>query len=158
MLLQSWRSAWLAYEFDRDSGRYSRRVIRLGISLPISGFGFTERTREYGKLFFCVYRWDARLVFQAGKRVWPLDRQDLTFVYRLLGDRKSSEFIVREGGTEVFRCTYRHWIRSLLSRADGTHDNIDFEQDHFLAHVAGRPLPASDFDGWQDAVPPVVAD
>jgi hypothetical protein len=65
---------------------------------------------------------------------------------------RSSEFTVSEGGNLVYRCSYRHWFRATLSRTGVTHDNIDFEQDHFLAYVADRPLPAEDFDGWQDAM------
>ena len=152
MLLGSWRTSRLAYEFDRDTGRYSHRLVRLGISLPISGFGTTERTREHGKVFFGIYRWDTGLVFQASSRAWRLDRKDLAFTYRQLDGGRSSEFTVSEGGNLVYRCSYRHWFRSILFRAEVPPDNIDFEQDHFLAYVAGRPLPADDFDGWQDAM------
>jgi hypothetical protein len=161
MLLGSWRRSRIVYAFDRDTGRYSRRLARLGISLPISGFGATERTREQGKVFFCIYRWDSQLVFQAGTRAWRLDRKDLTWAYRLQDGGKSSEFSIHQGGELVYRCSYRHWFRSLLSRGDGTSDNIDLERDHFLAHVAGRSLPAGDFDGWQDGNPaqqPAVAE
>jgi hypothetical protein len=152
MLLGAWRTSRLAYEFDRDTGRYSRRLVRLGTSLPISGFGAIERTREHGEVFFSLYRWDSGLVFQAGTRAWRLDRKDLTCVYRQLDGGKSSEFSVNEGGNLVYRCSYRHWLRAIRSRMHHSVDNIDFEQDHFLAHVAGRSLPADDFDGWQDAV------
>jgi hypothetical protein len=160
MLLGSWRTSRLAYEFDRHTGRYSRRLVRLGINLPISGFGTTERTREHGKVFFCIYRWDSGLVFQAGSRAWRLDRNDLSCTYRQLDSGRSSEFAVREGATVVFRCSYRHWVRAILSRGDATYDNVDFEQDHFLAHMAGRSLPADDFEGWQDgsAAQQTVAD
>jgi hypothetical protein len=157
MLLGSWRRVWLAYDFQRDTGRYTRRLARLGVPLAISGFGATERTREHGKMFFCIYRWDGRLVFQAGTRSWPLDRPDLTLAYRLLDDRRSSELSVREGNEVVFRCSYRHWLRSLVARRPSDHDNIDFERDHFLAHVAGRSLPAQDFDGWEDGSAALLA-
>jgi hypothetical protein len=151
MLLGAWRTSRLAYEFDPDTGRYSRRLVRLGISLPISGFGAIERTREYGRVFFCIYRWNAGLVFQAGRRIWRLDRGDLAWSYRQLDGGRSSEFSITEGGKLAYRCTYRHWLRAVLTHVDVTSDNIDFEQSHFLAHVAGRSLPAADFDGWQDA-------
>ena len=150
MLLGSWRTSRLAYELDRESGRYSRRLVRLGISLPTSGFGAIERTREHGKMLFSMYRWDSRLVFQAGTRSWHLDRTDLRLVYRLLDDGRSSEFSVHEGDEVVFRCSYRHWLRAALARRDVTHDNVDFERDHFLAHMAGRSLPIKDFDDWED--------
>jgi hypothetical protein len=151
VLLGAWRTSRLAYEFDRETGRYSRRLVRLGISLPISGFAALERTREHGRQFFCIYRWNAGLVFQAGTRAWRLDRSDLAWSYRQLDGGRSSEFSISEGGKLVYSCTYRHWIRRVFSHVDVSHDNIDFEQDHFLAHVAGRSLPAPDFDGWQDA-------
>jgi hypothetical protein len=158
MLLASWRTSRLAYDFDRHTGRYSRRLVRLGINLPISGFGTTERTREHGKMFFCIYRWNSGLVFQAGTRAWELDRKDLSCTYRQLDGGRSSEFAVREGDSIVFRCSYRHWFRAMLSRADAADDNIDFEQGHFLAHIAGRSLPAVDFEGWQDAAQQAVTD
>ncbi len=159
MLLGSWRTSRLAYEFDRNTGRYSRRLVRLGIPLPICGFGATERTLEHGKTFFSIYRWDSGLVFQAGIRAWRLDRKDLSFTYRPVDGGRRSEFAVREGANVVFQCSYRHWLRTLFSRADATDDLVDFEKDHFLAHVAGRALPAADFDGWQDgALPSEVLD
>jgi hypothetical protein len=151
VLLGAWRTSRLAYEFDRQTGRYSRRLVRLGISLPISGFGAIERTREHGRVFFCIYRWNAGLVFQAGTRAWRLDRGDLAWSYRQLDGGRSSEFSISEGGQLVYRCTYRHWLRAVRAHATVSSDNIDFEQAHFLAHVAGRSLPAADFDGWQDA-------
>ncbi len=157
MLLGSWKTSRLAYAFDRETGRYTRRVVRLGVSLPLSGFGATERTREHGKVFFCLYRWDAGLVFQAASRAWRLDRKDLSCSFRRLEGGRASEFTVSEGGVVVYRCSYRHWLRGLFSRADATYDNVDLERDHFLAHVAGHIFPAGDFDEWQDAALPAFA-
>jgi hypothetical protein len=149
MLLQSWRTSRVAYQLDRESGRYTRRIVRLGISLATSGFCAVERTREFGKLFFALYRWDGRIVFQAGKRSWNLDRTDLRLTYRRL-DRWTSELTVEEAGAVTFRCSYRHPLRGLLVRRRDTEDDVDLERHHFLAHVAGRPLPARDSDAWED--------
>jgi len=147
----------MAYEFDRESGRHSRRLVRLGIPLPVCGFGAIERTREHGKVFFCIYRWDSGLIFQAGKRAWRLDRADLKFSYRVLGGGTSSEFSILEGSDVAYRCSYRHWFRGLLSRRNVTDDTVDLERDHFLAHLAARTLPARDFEGWEDGNAPEPA-
>jgi hypothetical protein len=151
MLLGAWRTSRLVYRFDREGGRYQRLLVRLGISLPTSGFGAVERTREHGKMFFCIYRWDGRIVFQAGTRRWHLDRTDLKLEFRRLPGGRSSELSVHEGGALVFRCSYRHWLRAVFPRRDTTEDDtVDLERNHFLAHVAGRTLPVHDFDAWED--------
>jgi hypothetical protein len=154
MLLVAWRTSRLAYDFDRDTGRYRRRLVRFGVHLPMSGLGALERTREHGKLFFCLYRWEGRIHFQAGARSWRLDQAGLRFAFRPL-DGKTSEFSVYLGDELTFRCTYRHWLRARLLGRDATADSVHFELDHFLAHVAGQPLPVSDLEAWEDgkAVP-----
>jgi hypothetical protein len=151
MLLGAWRTSRLVYRFDREAGHYQRRLVRLGVSLPTSGFGAIERTREHGKMFFGLYRWDGRMVFQAGKRRWHLDRTDLKIAYRPLPGGRSSELTVHEAGALAFRCSYRHWLRSIFPRRDTADDDtVDLERNHFLAHVAGQSLPMRDLEAWTD--------
>jgi hypothetical protein len=150
MVLGAWRRSWLAYSFDRYGGAFSRRLIRLGESLPICGFGAVEKTREHGRMFFCLYRWGGRIWFQAGDQTWRLDSSDLRMSYRLLPGAGASEFCVMQSSRVVFRCSYAHRLRGLFTRADATRDNIDFEGRHFLAHVAGHELPVLDSEAWHD--------
>jgi hypothetical protein len=154
MLLVAWRTSRLAYDFDRDSGRYRRRLVRFGVHVPMSGLGAVEGTREHGKLFLCLYRWEERIYFQAGARSWRLDQDGLRFEFRPL-DGKTSQFSVYQREELAFRCTYQHWLRARRLRRDAEPDSVDFERDHFLAHVAGQPLPLADVEAWEDgkAVP-----
>jgi hypothetical protein len=149
MLLVAWRTSRLAYEFDRDTARYRRRLVRFGVHLPMSGLGAVERTREHGKVFFCLYRWAERIHFQAGVRAWRLDQEGLRFEFRPL-DGRTSEFSVLLQQQLVFRCSYQHWLRARRLRPDATLDSVDLERDHFLAHVAGQPLPVADVEAWED--------
>jgi hypothetical protein len=157
VLLGAWRTNWVAYQLDRPSGRYTRRLVRLGEVLPLSGFGAVERTREQGKLFFALFRWGGHVVFQAGRQHWRLDDSELRLTYRLLDDRRSSAFTVSRGQKPLFQCTYGHAFRALFGRAprETAADTVDYETDHFLAHVAGLPLPFTDPGTWVDgqAVP-----
>jgi hypothetical protein len=150
MILGAWRRSWLAYVFDRGSGVYHRRLVRHGEPLPISGFGSVEKTREFGRMFFGLYRWGGCIWFQAGTRSWRLDTADLRLLYRAIPGQAASEFRLFEGDTLAFHCSYRHRLRSLLARADASSDNIDFETNHFLAHVAGQRLPRGDSEEWHD--------
>lgn len=152
MLLVAWRTSRLTYEFNRDTSRYQRRLVRFGVHVPMNGLGAVERTREHGRIFFCLYRWEGRIYFQAGPRCWRLDQEGLRFQFRPL-DRKTSEFSVCLGNEVVFRCSYRHWLRARLLGVKDL-DSVDFERDHFLAHVAGQPLPLTDLEAWEDAVAP----
>jgi hypothetical protein len=150
MILGAWRRSWLAYEFDRDSARYTRRLARLGELLPICGFGAIEKTREHGRTFFGLYRWGGRIWFQAGTRTWRLDTPDLRLVYRLVDNGRASEFSLHEGDRTAFMCSYRHPIRALFARGQPDPDNVDSEGHHFLAHVAGQRLPLDDSEIWHD--------
>ena len=150
MMLGAWRRSWLAYVFDREGGGFSRRLIRLGEHLPISGFGAIERTREYGRMFFSLYRWGGRMWFQAGSRSWPLDSCDVRMFYRLQPGARVAQFSVNLDSKLVFHCTYPLGLRGLFAGPDQAGDNVDFESRHFLAHVAGHDLPLVDSDVWQD--------
>jgi len=150
MRLGNWNTAWLDFEFDPRTGRYSyRRSARK--RLRICGFGSVERTLEHGRVFFCIYRSGKRMMFRAGSRSWALDSTDLRLVYRLREDRRSSEFFVLKNEEPEFTCTYRHPLRTLMARIVPTYDNIDFEHDHFLGHLGYRHLPEHDSEVWQDA-------
>jgi hypothetical protein len=150
MILGAWRRSWLAYSFDRYGGDFSRRVIRLGEHLPISGFGAIEKTLEHGRLFFSLYRWGGRIWFQAGDRSWRLDTADLRLGYRSLPGGRVSEFAVIENARISFRCSYANGLRGLFARAGEAGDNVDCEGRHFLAHVAGQHLPMLDSEAWHD--------
>ena len=149
MQLGAWRRIWLAYDFDRQTGRYTRRLVRSGQHLASCGFGAIERTREHGRVFFCLYRWGGQIHFQIGQRSWPLDTAGLRCTYQLLESGRSSEFNLHQGDELLFRCSYRHWLRARLRRRDED-DNFDVERDHFLAHVASLALPMGDSDAWED--------
>jgi hypothetical protein len=149
MLLGHWGTVWLAFRFVSRTGQYSRRFRRKEDGL--CGFGAVERTREHGRTFFCLYRSGRRIFFQAGERRWPLDTSGVRFEYRLLPDKKSSEFRVLDRDQVVFVCSYRHRLRSAWAKIDATYDNIDFERDHFLGHVGSLTPPLEDRDVWQDA-------
>jgi hypothetical protein len=116
----------------------------------ISGQGGLERTREHGLVFFALYRQASDLVFRAGARQWSLARSDLRFEFSQLRPARS-RFRVFEGTSETFQCTYGHILRSIAAQMDVTYDNLDFENDHFLAFVASLRLPATlaNFPGWQ---------
>jgi hypothetical protein len=150
MILGAWRRSWLAYSFDRYGGRFWRRFVRLGDSLPLSGFGTVEKTIEHGRMFFCLYRWGGRMWFQAGGRTWCLDSGDLRLAYRLLPGGRGSEFTVTENHRISFRCSYAHRWERLFTRGAAGEDNVDCEGRHFLAHVAGHSLPLADSDAWHD--------
>jgi hypothetical protein len=150
MILGAWRRSWLAYSFDRYGGEFSRRLIRLGEHLPISGFGTIEKTHEHGRLFFSLYRWGGRIWFQAGERSWRLDSPDLRLAYRSLPGGRVSEFAVIENARIGFRCSYANGLRGLFARAADPSDNVDCEGRHFLAHVAGQALPMFDSEAWHD--------
>jgi hypothetical protein len=152
VLLGAWRTNWVAYHLDQATGRYSRQLIRLGEMLPLSGFGAVERTREQGRLFFALFRWDGHMVLQAGRQQWRLDEAGLRCEYRLLDDRRSSAFTVFRDGQAQFHCTYGHAFRTLFGRRSTPEDTVDFETDHFLAHVAGLPLPFTDLGTWVDGL------
>ena len=151
MLLGAWRTSRLAYRFDRERGQYHAPARSPGDRLATSGFGAIERTREHGKMFFCIYRWDGRIVFQAGTRWWHLTAPIWSSPSGASPGGRSSELSVHEGDALAFRCSYRHWLRAISSRRDTTDDDqVDLERNHFLAHVAGRALPVHDFDAWED--------
>jgi hypothetical protein len=153
VLLGAWRTNWVAYKFERETGRYTRQLVRLGEVLPLAGFGAVERTRELGKVFFALYLWGGRMVFQAGRQMFPLDEAGVELSYRLLPDRRSSSFTVLRGGEVALACSYGHAFRSLFARARDqadSVDNVDFETDHFLAHVAALPLPYTELGTWVD--------
>jgi hypothetical protein len=158
MRLGNWHTVWLEFEFDEKTGKYRRRWARR--SQPgICGFGAIERTNEHGRLFFCHYRSNKRMFFQAGQRRWALDTPGLRLEYRLRDDRTSSEFRVVQADEVAFSCTYRHRLRTAWARRDPTYDNLDLEHDHFLGHLANLVLPEGDSDVWHDggAVQPGVA-
>jgi hypothetical protein len=150
MILSAWRRSWLAYAFDRETAGYARRLVRLGEHLPISGFGAVEKTREHGRTFFALYRWGRQIWFQAGQHRWRLDAVGLQLGYRVLPGGRSSEFTVRAGDDLAYHCTYGHRLRSLFNRGERAGDTVDLETGHFLAHVAGQPLPLGDSDAWYD--------
>ena len=150
MILGAWRRSWLAYSFDRYGGDFSRRFVRLGEHLPISGFGTIEKTLEHGRLFFSLYRWGGQIWFQAGDRSWRLDSPDLRLAYRSLPGGRISEFAVIENARIGFRCSYANGLRGLFARAGEAGDNVDCEGRHFLAHVAGQTLPMLDSEAWHD--------
>ena len=149
MLLLAWRTSRLAYDFDRETARYRRRLVRFGVHVPMSGLGAVEKTREHGEVFFCLHRWEEQIYFQADTRRWRLDQDGLRFGFRPV-DGKSSEFSVHEKNELAFRCTYRHWLRARLLRRISVLVSVDLERDHFLAHVAGVPLPLADLEAWED--------
>jgi hypothetical protein len=143
----AWRRSWLAYAFDRNSGRYSRRLVRLGQRLPVCGFGEVETTREYGRMFFGLYRWGGRMWLQAGERCWSLDDGELRLLYRLHPEGRFFQFTVNRGEKLVFHCSC---ARGLFDRPQPAGDNVDLEARYFLAHVAGQALPLFDSDVWHD--------
>ncbi len=148
MRLGGWRSVWLEYDFDRKTGRWTRRIVKARPDRPVCGFGAVERTREHGALFFCLYRWGDRQVFQAGARSWWLDGADLKFTFR--GGRTRSEFGVHEEGAVTFRCSYGNRIRTAMALVNTTHDDLDYENDHFLLRVGTLSLPAAAPEAWID--------
>ncbi len=156
MILGAWRRSWLAYIFDRETGRWRRRLVKLGERIPASGFGAIETTREHGRVFFALYRFDGRIVFQAGTRRFAFDDPAVNCSFRVEAGGRSSEFTVVQSNEVAFRCTYRHWFRPTSQRRDPLHESLNFEAQHFLAYVAGLVLPISDFDTWEDAALPPV--
>jgi len=76
MRLGNWGTVWLDFEFDPRTSGYSYRIAPRRKRI-VCGFGAVERTVEHGSVFFCLYRSNERLVFQAGERRWWLDAVDL---------------------------------------------------------------------------------
>jgi hypothetical protein len=142
---------WLQYRFDAASGAYARQFVRRpGTNRPISGYASLEATIEHGRILFCLYRWDERLVFRAGDRIWSLSQPDVRFEFSRR-DRVTAEFRVMEGDQEPFRCSYKFRLRALAERLDPTYDGIDFSNDHFLSHVGDLPSDArKDRVDWTD--------
>jgi hypothetical protein len=151
MQLQEWSTVWMQYEFDPASGAYSRRLVRRpGTNRPISGYASIEATIEHGRLLFCLYRWEQKLVFRAGNRLWAVLQPDLRFEFRRR-NRVTAEFCVVSNEEESFRCSYRYRLRALFERIDVTYDGIDFMNDHFLSHIADlSPEAKKDRVEWID--------
>jgi len=153
MRLGHWNTVWLEFDFEPGINKHSIHFSKRGRIDLVSGYGAVERTLEHGRTFFCIYRSGGRIHFQAGNRCWALDAPGLRFEFQLLASRTASTFTVHEADEAVFRCTYRHWLRSRLGSMDPTYDYLDFQSDHFLSHIGDLDLSLRDRLDWLDAQP-----
>jgi hypothetical protein len=137
MRLHAWSTSRRDIEFDPATG--SSAVIRLPASRPDTsvptGFAHIERNLFGPQQVFALFRSGDALYFCAGARRWQLGQPELRFVHSHLFPF-FSRFRVLESDRVVFSIVYSHLGRSLVVVMDPTYNNLDEDNDFFLAFVA----------------------